>query len=299
MKKPNLFILGGPKCGTTSVASWLSEHPEVFISNPKEPHYFLRLADLSDGSRSKHMTINEYESLFQNASHFPVVGEASTSYLLHSSSSVRKILKYSEEPKFIVCLRNPVEMAISLHAERIYQGEEDVLDFEDAWRLNDKRLHMMFVPENAVVPKFSCYKTACCLGEQLKNLLRLISEESIHFCVLDDIKENPIVEYKRLIEFLGLDYDGKENFAAKNSRKYRKSIRLNSMTVMVRRLKTSIGLSRSFGILNKIHQWNVGGRPLPPVTDELVYEMKETFKKDVELLGETVGRDFSTLWGYE
>ncbi|NJO14781.1 MAG: sulfotransferase [Thioploca sp.] len=40
MKKPNFFIVGAPKCGTTALSEYLSSHPNVFMSYPKEPHYF-------------------------------------------------------------------------------------------------------------------------------------------------------------------------------------------------------------------------------------------------------------------
>jgi len=38
--KPNLFVLGAPKCGTTSLVHWLGQHSEIFFSPKKEPHYF-------------------------------------------------------------------------------------------------------------------------------------------------------------------------------------------------------------------------------------------------------------------
>jgi len=38
--KPNFFIIGAPKCGTTSLATYLGMHPNVFMCSPKEPHYF-------------------------------------------------------------------------------------------------------------------------------------------------------------------------------------------------------------------------------------------------------------------
>ena len=40
MKIPNLFIIGSPKCGTTSLANWLNNHPQIFMSKRKEPEYF-------------------------------------------------------------------------------------------------------------------------------------------------------------------------------------------------------------------------------------------------------------------
>ena len=56
MRSPDFFIVGGPKCGTTSLAAWLGEHPKVFMSSYKEPHYFntddKRVVDTLDYYRS-------------------------------------------------------------------------------------------------------------------------------------------------------------------------------------------------------------------------------------------------------
>jgi hypothetical protein len=38
--RPQFFIVGAPKCGTTAMCHYLSQHPEIFISTPKEPHFF-------------------------------------------------------------------------------------------------------------------------------------------------------------------------------------------------------------------------------------------------------------------
>ena len=38
--RPNFFIVGAPKCGTTALSHYLRQHPRIFFSLPKEPHYF-------------------------------------------------------------------------------------------------------------------------------------------------------------------------------------------------------------------------------------------------------------------
>ena len=40
MKKPNFIIAGFPKCGTTSLYHYLNEHPQIFMPNQKELHFF-------------------------------------------------------------------------------------------------------------------------------------------------------------------------------------------------------------------------------------------------------------------
>src|SRR3546814_13335773 len=103
-KKPNFFIVGAPKCGTTSLANWLSEHPSIFLSNPKEPHFF-------DLDRRKHYKCDlaRYEGFFNGvAPTHTMVGEATTGYL-RSHVAISEILKYAADARFIVGLRNPVD----------------------------------------------------------------------------------------------------------------------------------------------------------------------------------------------
>ena len=86
MKKPNFFILGAPKCGTTSLASWLSEHSDVFMSPIKEPHHFC-----SDFGYKEYRSHQRYLSLFRKANEqHRAIGEASATYL-YSKVAVKNI----------------------------------------------------------------------------------------------------------------------------------------------------------------------------------------------------------------
>ena len=40
MALPNFLVLGAQKAGTTSLHKYLAQHPEIFMSREKEPHYF-------------------------------------------------------------------------------------------------------------------------------------------------------------------------------------------------------------------------------------------------------------------
>ena len=89
VRKPNFFIIGAPKCGTTSLATWLSGHPNVFMSAVKEPHFF------NTDDRRFISTLEAYENLFRAASSdHCAVGEASVWYL-SSTEAVRNILALS------------------------------------------------------------------------------------------------------------------------------------------------------------------------------------------------------------
>ena len=132
--KPNLFIIGAPKCGTTAKAHYLSEHPDVFMCPEKEPHYFN--TDLNY-KRGKSDDLEEYLNLFSGATEEKIVGEASVWYL-YSKEAVRNILEFNPNAKFIIMVRNPIKMAPSLHQQLFYNGRETEKDFNKAWCLQTK-----------------------------------------------------------------------------------------------------------------------------------------------------------------
>jgi hypothetical protein len=134
MRKPNFFLIGAPKCGTTSIAAWLAEHPQVYFSPVKEPMYFA-----TDAQIRTIVSLEAYEQLFAGAtSRHLAIGEGSTEYL-RSSIALRQIMTYAGSPRFIASVRNPVEMASSFHQQVCFNGDEDVRDFEEAWRLQKPR----------------------------------------------------------------------------------------------------------------------------------------------------------------
>src|SRR5210317_560697 len=116
--KPNFFILGAPKCGTTSLAYWLSQHPNVYVSPDKEPLHYS-----TDFPASTPHSERSYLDLFAEATEQHIaIGEASVWYL-RSKDAVANIENEIPEAKYIVMLRNPVEMAPSLHWQTVFNGD--------------------------------------------------------------------------------------------------------------------------------------------------------------------------------
>lgn len=293
MRRPNFFILGAPKCGTTSMAEWLGEHPGVFMSTPKEPTYFC--TDLIPDRKREPA---DYERLFAAAeSRHSVVGEASTGYL-YSRTAVPAILEYSRDPRFLVMVRNPVEMAPAFHAEQLYQGNEHVAEFEDAWALQEQRAGE---PPGAVKagckdPQFLLYGPFCRVGEQLARLYRIVGRSPVKVVLLDDVRRDPGREYRSVLRFLDLPDDGRREFPVLNASKTRKSRTLGRLTHAVGRIRVRVGPSyRGLGILNRLSDWNRESRPRRPLSDHMRATLGAYFRDDVELLAELLGRDL-TSW---
>jgi hypothetical protein len=128
---PDFCIVGAPKCGTTALASYLGAHPAIFMSPIKEPNYFC-----FDAPRRRVVdSLEMYSSLFEPAAHWKICGEASTSYLF-SNKTVPAILDSNPAANIIAMVRNPLEMVVSDHAQKVYNLQENEPDFEKAWRLS-------------------------------------------------------------------------------------------------------------------------------------------------------------------
>jgi len=198
-RQPNLFILGAPKCGTTSLARWLATHPDIYAPSVKEPHHYN-----IDEKQVYFPGRDEYLELFEGAEGFRYRLDASVWYL-HSREAVSGILSDCPDARFLVCLRNPVDMAFSLHSQYLNKtGRESVSSFEKAWELSEQRLQGFFVSSLASEPRYLAYKYSCRIGSQSQRLLRLAPEESVHFVVLDDLLRDPALTLSSILDFLEL-----------------------------------------------------------------------------------------------
>lgn len=288
MRKPNLFIAGAPKCGTTSIAAWLSGHPRIFISDPKEPGYFAE--DL--GRRI--YTLSSYERLFRDADATHIaVGEATTAYL-RSAVAIKKILDYAPHARFIVCVRNPAEMALSMHRQKVRDGEENIYEFEEAWGLLQLRRRGRRIPKLSVDPSDLLYGDACRVGRQLAGMLRIVQRERLHVVVQDDMRVSPASVYWKTLDFLGVPDDGRSEFPIMN--KARRLPKWVSLTrAVVWRTKARVGIHRGLGLLrddgplDRLLARSERSAPSPELWNELVNH----FEPDIQILESILDRDLS------
>jgi hypothetical protein len=103
MPKPGFFLVGAPKCGTTSLHDHLAQHPALFLPAVKEPTFFGADVPLLPAVGS----LDAYVALF-DAGAGRLCGEASTNYLA-STSAAREIHDFNPGARIIVALRNPVD----------------------------------------------------------------------------------------------------------------------------------------------------------------------------------------------
>lgn len=281
MPIPDFFIIGAPKCGTTSLADWLSQHPGIFMCRPKEPHYYSPELVAYPAARSK----VEYENLFADARSCQIIGEASTGYL-RSKNAVPRILEDNPTAKLIVCLRNPIDMAPSVHAQLLQGGRAIDEDFEKSW--NKQELVSEAAERETIV-------SVCRLGAQVERLLQLASHTQVMFLLLDDLKSAPRATYEHVLRFIGAPYDESAELRVLNKRAHPRSLVLARVASYGWRIKRKMGVSKSLGMGSLIAKYN--RKPLASNQSRLSPETRRslqcTFSNEINLLERLIGRDLS------
>ena len=302
MRKPSFVLVGAPKCGTTSVAHWLGKHPDVFVSDPKEPNYFARhltIVDDVDELPPWQQSLEGYLSLFERSDEESAVGEASTRYL-RSSRALEELKAWQPEAKVIVGLRNPVDLVRSWHSQKLHELQETERDFERAWRLEPERRQGSKLPPGLRAKDAVFYRKVGAIGSQLERVTEIFGEENVLVYFLDDLASSPRSEFRRILEFLGCDLDlGGAKLPAKNvSRSRNRSIVwLTRVTRrMLRRLPPSIqaDLRRMKGAewIDRLWRWMKRGPVKPvPISPAFERELAEAYEGEREKIEAITGRN--------
>lgn len=199
--RPNFFIIGAPRSGTTSMYRYLREHPEVAMADLKEPHYFCD--DLIDPDFITDR--DDYLALFQNVSNEPRIGEASVWYMYSNRASVQ-IWDFNPEARLIALLRNPLEMLPSIFWHHVYTGYEASEDFETTYRSRREAASRgeLAAPFESFRQQLE-YSRITRYWEQLERFYRTFPRGQIHIVLFEDLKADPARSFKEVAEFLGID----------------------------------------------------------------------------------------------
>ncbi len=199
MNLPNLLIVGAAKSGTTSLHNYLKQHPDIFMSNHKEPHFLINNEIGVNRIPKGINNLQDYSNLFSNGASQKYRGESSAMYLQFPEIAIKNIDKYlNEDVKIIIILRNPIERAFSgyQHVKR-YNLDED-LDFEDAIEISEQR----YFTNNNITPA-SRYIHIGMYNEFVRKF-KTKFKTNVHIIIYKDFINNTNQELSRLFSFLGI-----------------------------------------------------------------------------------------------
>ncbi|MGH8274440.1 MAG: sulfotransferase [Gammaproteobacteria bacterium] len=233
----------------------------------------------------------DYVKIFESAPFSSdYLGDASPWYLF-SERAIPRILADSSKARFVVMLRNPIELAHSLHNQRLKYNSE-VWDFEEAWRFQGKRQQGQNLPKGFTDGKLFQYGEVAKLGAQVERLFDRVNREQIYLIIYDDFVDDPAGCYARLIEWLGLPADERSEFPRLNPSIGYRWPALERGLRQIRRVRTRVGIPGGIGIHAAINRMNANHQR-EPMSPAFRRELTDFFRDDVALLSRLLERDFS------
>ena len=195
------MIVGAQKCGTSALAHFLSQHPEIGMASPKEVHLF-------DGpgysARWTPEQIDErYGRRFEHCTGARILGEATPSYMFVPEIA-REIARYNPNLKLIVLLRDPVERAISHYYMEKARGRERrplwLALLREPFRLRRCRNGRVQGSET----QRCSYRTRGLYSHQLRNLYRYFDSDQVLIVWSKELRERHDAVLRRVFAFLGV-----------------------------------------------------------------------------------------------
>ena len=287
MRRPNTFIIGAPKCGTTSLCDYLAARDDVFFSSIKEPCHFNCHELQSEEFRDR----SAYEALFSDANDEAVIAEGSV-FSAFDTTSVPMILDYSPGARFIMALRPPADLVLSWHKQLLRSGNEPEPDPRKAWDLSELRLNgTVSVPSIRSLPLVD-YPRFGALGSQLRQLYKVLPRERLFLILMEDMRTRPAEVLHELNNFLGLPNRTDQSLPFSNSgyEPYNYALQ-HSILKSASILKKCIGIKGRTGLVGKLIRW-LGSREryLADLENDLRDELVKHFDLEVRLLEELTGR---------
>lgn len=298
--KGSFFIAGAPRCGTTSLSKTLAAHPQVVLSKPKETHYFTLLADDLPVEKVRQDFLRRHYLDRDTANKF--IGEGSVS-TLYSPQAQRRIQRFDPAARFIITVRNPVDMIASYHSRLLYSLDEDQQDLQVAWGLQESRQQGHDLPARCREPRLLQYGDMGSFGKHLALMFDTVGRGNCFVVVFDDFRERPAELYKELLSFIGLEDDGRHNFAHKNSHQGYRSVWLQqyvmnpprwiSRLIAKRQVASKDSMRFLRALRRRIKKRNKVKIERPKTPENLRTELVKYFSDDVSRLSDLLGRDLS------
>jgi len=223
MRLPNFVVVGAAKSGTTSLYHYLRQHPQVYLPERKELHYFtfdcMRKNSRGPGDADvlRHFcaTREEYEAHYAEAD-ATAIGDVSPSYFFYDEVASQRIREELGDVRIIILLRDPIEKAFSQYMHLVRDNRE-TLDFHAALEAEAERARCGYAA-------LWRYLESSLYADRVARYLGTFGPDRVRVELFQDFVESPERVIRRLFEFLGIDPD----FRPQVSRVYNRSGRPRS-----------------------------------------------------------------------
>jgi hypothetical protein len=310
---PDFFIVGHHKCGTTALYEMLKRHPQIFMSEIKEPRFFasdMRSRFQPARGHSLPETLEDYLTLFAGARADQRVGEATPSYLFSHTAAAR-IAEAQPAARSIAILREPASFLRSLHLQLLRSHVESEKDLRGAIALEQARREGRHVPRRSHLPQLLDYSEHVRYVEQLRRYHAVFPAEQVLVLIYDDFRNDNAATIRAVLRFLEVDEEhALEPIQVKQTARTIRSQRLDDLLYSISQGRSPLSRAARASVkaftpralrhdaLRTARTRAVYG-DVPPPDDRLMAELRARFQPEVAALSDYLGRDLITLWGYD
>ncbi len=298
MTLPNFLVIGAAKSGTTSLVSYLAQHPDVFVPVSKEPNYFalsgqqdnpigpapahILRQKLYNWSRSD---LSDYTALFDAAGDARAVGEGSVRYLYFRDAPAR-VRDMLPDIRIVAILRDPVSRLFS-HYNMNRQNQLEPLDLRTALAAEDDRVAAGWGWDWH-------YRRLSLYGGQLKRWFELFPREQIQVHFYDDFAIDPMATVSDIYRHIKVDPGftpdmRRRGMVSTLPRNLWLDRRINWPGRMRYKLLSPPFRRVAVPLLHRLNRWN--SRPAPPIDPDVRAEITPVFSEDLAFLSELLQRE--------
>jgi hypothetical protein len=292
--RPNLFIVGAQKSGTSALAGWLGQHPQVCMSFPKEPGYLAfgeRGYPFPDGygkpaPASGYVVRDEraYLNLFAHATPDQHIrGEASTWYFALPGMA-QKIKAYNPDAKIIVMLRNPVERAYSAWCHARGDRLEPCESFSAALAQEEQRGEVEFLLR---------YHRMGLYSDALADYQSVFPTSQLLVLFYDDVRTDALEVWRTVCAFLTIDASHTPAFGDRYNRSGQPRSRWVHSLLRSHRLKRMVRsvLPHTLAMRAKQRVEDLNLQQFPALDSSCRAALQEYYRPDIQRLCALTNRD--------
>jgi len=191
IKKPNFFVVGAQRSGTTTLYYTFKKHPDIFVSPIKDIQFFYHKISKEKWTK--------YLNFFQNATNEKIICDVTTSYL-YNKKSPYLIKERIPNPKILIQLRDPVERTISNYKQNKKEQNES-LSLKQALKKEEERIKLGF-------PDFFHYYHASLYYSQVKRFIDVFGKKNVKITIFEEFIKNPEKVLNEIATFLQIDPKG-------------------------------------------------------------------------------------------
>jgi len=294
--KPNFFIVGAHKSGTTSLYFYLKSHPQIFLPRRKELLFFC------DDLHFTYPILNEQQFLdyYRDAKDQVAVGEVSV-WNLYSKSAAKNIFRFNPDSKIIIILRQPVDMLYALHSNHVFNDNETIDDFEEALKAEpDRRVGKRISSAIKCPVEGLYYSEIATYPEQIQRYYDVFGKEKVKVILFDDFVSDTKKVYIDLLRFLGVSKILPAEFKIFNANKTTRNEILKRLTIAPPQWMKKIG-RKIFPHQSKqrdlLMQWlwrvNTKEEERKKIDPQLRKRLISQFTPEIERLSKVIDRDLS------